>query len=303
MTRVALIGPPDRPEIERLQVRLEERGVEAVALDTRLDPGITIEGRGAWACGADLRGIAGAYVADLGIRAPRVPTGAAREHALAASLRHLAAWNALLEHLSLRARVVNPPATHDLHALKPFEVFSYVRAGIPVPWTVATTDPEAVGDLPDGSLRGWVSKGLVGGYSHTVAYEPLSPCGQAAAPPNGTARMVQERIEGDNVRAFVLDGRVIGAAEVLPVEGAEIDSRHGETRIRRMVLPGEAAQVAVAVARRWRMPFAAVDFMRDARSGRFLVLECNSAPFFATFEARAGLDISGRLADHLLGRV
>jgi hypothetical protein len=50
------------------------------------------------------------------------------------------------------------------------------------------------------------------------------------------------------------------------------------------------------------MTFSAVDFMREARSGRYLMLEANSAPFFVTFEARAGLDISGRLADYLLGR-
>jgi hypothetical protein len=295
MSRVALIGPRDRPEIERLAIRLEERGAEGIVLDSRADPGITMGGGSATACGVDLHRVVGVYVADLGVRSLPVPARDDREETLAASLRHLSAWNALLEHLSRRVRVVNPPATHDLHALKPFESFSYALADLPVPWTVSTTDPGTVGELPASASGRWVSKGPVGGYTHTTAFDPPGPG-------EGAARMFQERVEGDNVRAFVLDGRVIGAAEVLPLEGAEIDARRGDARIRRIELPDEAAGTAAAAAGRWGMTFSAVDFMREARSGRYLMLEANSAPFFVTFEARAGLDISGRLADYLLGR-
>jgi glutathione synthase/RimK-type ligase-like ATP-grasp enzyme len=302
MTRVALIGPPDRSEIGRLMIRLEERGAEGVILDSRSEPAVAFGGGRVSACGVDLSGVLGVYVADLGVRSPRGVGADFRASALASSLRHLAAWNALLYHLGRRARVVNPPATHDLHALKPFETFVYGRAGLAVPWTVATTDPGEAVRLPADPPRGWVTKGLVGGYSHTEAVEPPRSVAEATALVAGSARMLQERIEGDNVRAFVLDGRVIGAAEILPLEGAEIDSRRGETRIRRIELPEEAAASATAATKRWGMPFAAVDFLREARSKRFRILECNSAPFFVVFEARAGVDISGRLADYLLGR-
>ena len=114
--------------------------------------------------------------------------------------------------------------------------------------------------------------------------------------------MVQEFVEGDNVRAFVLGGEVIGAAETVSFEGAATDSRRGEIRVSRVTLPEEAARTAVRAAALWGMPYTAVDFMRDEASGRYLLLECNSSPFFVNFERRSGCDISGRIADYLVGR-
>jgi glutathione synthase/RimK-type ligase-like ATP-grasp enzyme len=114
--------------------------------------------------------------------------------------------------------------------------------------------------------------------------------------------MVQERVEGDNVRAFVLDGRILGAAEILTRSGEETDSRRGGGRVRRVELPAEAQRAATEAAALWGLSFAAVDFMFDERSKNHLVLECNSAPFFVEFERRTGLDVSGALADALLER-
>jgi glutathione synthase/RimK-type ligase-like ATP-grasp enzyme len=100
----------------------------------------------------------------------------------------------------------------------------------------------------------------------------------------------------------VLDGKVIGAAEVVTQAGEETDSRRGEIRVRRTELPEEAARDAIAAVRHWGMVFAAVDFMVDARSGCYIILECNSAPFFVNFERMTGLPIAGRLAEFLIGR-
>lgn len=308
MIRVALIGPRERPEIGRLAIRLEERGAEPVFLDSRVEPAILVAKGRTEACGQDLRGVCGTYVADLGIRPPGRPASGESEHlgragrALAASLRHLSAWNALLERLAAQGPVVNPPATHDLHALKPFEVSVYRRASLPVPISVATNDPGSLVGLWGDGTRGFVTKGMVGGYSHTEVVEKLASADDAVELLRDGPRLMQHRIEGDNVRAFVLDGAVIGAAEIIPIAGGEIDSRRGETRVRRVVIPEAAARTAVSVAARWGMPFAAVDFMREARTGEHFALECNSAPFFVAFEARAGLDLSGRLADFLMSR-
>jgi len=114
--------------------------------------------------------------------------------------------------------------------------------------------------------------------------------------------MIQERINGDNLRAFVLDGEMIGAAEVITRGGSETDSRRGDIRVRRVDLPEEASKAAVAAARRWGMVFAAIDFMVDARTGRHYILECNSAPFFVNFERATGLPITARLAEYLARR-
>src|SRR5262249_35676700 len=113
--------------------------------------------------------------------------------------------------------------------------------------------------------------------------------------------MVQERIAGDNVRAFVVEGEVVGAAEIVSRSPDATDSRRGDVRVRRIQLPAPAAALASAAAGHWGFLFAAVDFMRDAKSGRYVLLECNSAPFFATFEKLTGLEISRHLAQCLLG--
>jgi glutathione synthase/RimK-type ligase-like ATP-grasp enzyme len=70
--------------------------------------------------------------------------------------------------------------------------------------------------------------------------------------------------------------------------------------VRRVDLPTEAAATAVTAARHWGLTFAAVDFMIDAASGRHLLLECNSAPFFVNFEKQTGLPITAELAGFLV---
>lgn len=307
MIRIALIGPRDREELVRLSIRLEERGAEGVFLDSRADPDIRIAPGRESACGVDLSDVRGAYIADLGLPSPfvRKENGEIDEEgsreALSSSRRRLSVWNALLSRMAARCRVVNPPRTHDLHSLKPWEMSVYVREGVPVPVTVSTSDARSLVDLPREAPAAWVRKGMVGGYGYTEEFIPPSFQEEAREALREGPLMVQERIMGENLRAFVLGGKVIGAAEVISRAGGETDSRRGDIRLRRAALPEEAARDAVRAVGRWGMPFAAVDFMVDARTRRYLVLECNSAPFFVNFEKMTGLPISARLAEYLIG--
>jgi glutathione synthase/RimK-type ligase-like ATP-grasp enzyme len=305
--QVGLIGSPERGELERLRMRLEERGAEGVVLDSREDPAIRLSTSGESACGVELRGFVGFYVADLGIRSPVVLDAeglvdpGASAAAGAASRRHLAAWNALLDRLSARCRVVNPPHTHDLHALKPWEMMVYDREDVPSPWTLATSDPAGLLELGQEPVADWIQKGMVGGYGYTEAFEVPGSAAAAVAVLEDGPCMIQERIQGDNVRAYVLGDKVIGSATIASIEDGT-DSRRGDIRVQRIVLPETVVRIAVRAAQRWGLQFAAVDFMVEARSGRYVVLECNSAPFFLSFEQQTGWDVSSRLADHLLGR-
>jgi glutathione synthase/RimK-type ligase-like ATP-grasp enzyme len=308
MIRVGLIGPPDREELVRLSIRLEERSAEGVLLDSRKDPVIRIAREGESACGVNLTDVSAFYVVDLGLRssAVRKENGEldleASASALSSSRRHLSAWNSLLAHLSMRCPVVNPPQTHDLHSLKPWETAVYGRMGIPVPVTLATSDAGALLNLPGDPPGGWIHKGMVGGCDYTEEFTPADSVNGAREKLRLGPLMVQERIMGDNLRAFVLDGVMIGAAEVISRAGTETDTRRGDIRVRRVTLPDEAARAAVAAADRWGMIFAAVDFMVDARTGRHIILECNSAPFFVNFESMTGVPVSSMLSEYLVGR-
>src|SRR5262245_23250849 len=113
MTRIALIGPENRKEIQRLAIRLEERSAEPVIVDTRRPAEIRIERDRLEACGVSFNGVTSAYVGDLGL--PRVlekdAHGAidaeASRAALARSQSTWAAWRALLERLARTAAVIN----------------------------------------------------------------------------------------------------------------------------------------------------------------------------------------------------
>lgn len=308
MKRVGLIGPVERPELERLAIRIEERGGEAVFLDPSRGAGLSIADGRLNACGVDLTPLSSLYVADLRLRT-RIVTAAdgsvdaeATRASVESSRRELAGWNALFTSFALRGGlVVNPPAAQTLHGLKPLEIRAYERMGVDIPATVVTTDPLAVAAELNASGRKWIAKGLVGGYSHTERIEAPSSSAEAASLVAAGPLLAQECIEGHNIRVYVVGGRVVGGAEVITLDGAEIDSRRGKARIRRVDLPAEAARQASAAAMKWGMSFAAVDFMREEGTGRYVVLECNSAPFFVGFEASTGLEVSGRLADLLLG--
>lgn len=305
MPRVGLIGPPDRDELIRLAIRLEERGVEPVFLDARADPAITMDPQRLSVCGEDLSDLRGCYVADLALRRPYVldadgvPDPEASLPALDASRRHLALWNAVLERLGRQGPVVNPPRSHDLHGLKPWEMAVYARRGLDHPATLSTGDPAALADLPPTASGTWIRKGIVGGCTYTEPFAPPADRNGAEAALGEGPVQVQERVEGDNLRAFVLDGRVLGAAVVVPARADDTDSRRDTHDLRRCDLPADATAAALAAARQWGMTFTAVDFMIDAASGRYLILECNSAPFFVTFEKQTGLAITGELADYL----
>jgi len=301
--RVGLVGSPEREEIQRLAIRLEERDAEAIVLDVRADPEIRLGPDRLEAYGVDLTRLGAFYVADLGLRPARGGAGEEPDSfgPLRASQRHLVGWTGLLARLSRRVRVVNPPATWELHGRKPFEIAAYERAGIPVPRTVSSDDPRAFLELPP-APAGWITKGLVGGYGYTEVFQPPSDEAAARALVAAGPLLVQERVVGENVRAFVVGAAVVGAAEVVPASGAEVDSRRDTARLRRIELPDEAARVAVAAARRSGLAFAAVDLMREEGTGRHVVLESNSAPFFVVFERRTGVPVSSALADLLVDR-
>lgn len=308
MIQVGVIGPPEREEFERLAIRLEERTAEAVPLDPRKGPALRCGAGIAEACGVDLTRLRGIYVADLGLPSSIVTDAsgaidlAASAVARDASRRQLSAWNALLERLSSHATVVNPPPTHDLHGLKPWEMEVSRQNGWPVPLTLATSDPSALLELDREHARSWIQKGMVGGYGYTVAFRPPATEDEARAHVAARPVMVQERIEGDNVRAYVVGSAVVGAARIVPDDAGEIDSRRGTGRLERIHLDEGARRLAVDAAAHWGLAFCAVDLMRDEALGRDVLLECNSAPFFVEFERRTGIDVSSPLADLLLGR-
>jgi [lysine-biosynthesis-protein LysW]--L-2-aminoadipate ligase len=106
--------------------------------------------------------------------------------------------------------------------------------------------------------------------------------------------LFQELVEGVSVRSYVLDGKVVGAAEI---RSKELDYRRDEGGVAPTSLNEMEESAARTAARVCRMGFAGVDLIRT-RQG-FRVLECNPSPMFSVFEKKTGLDIAGPLAESL----
>jgi glutathione synthase/RimK-type ligase-like ATP-grasp enzyme len=300
--RVGLIGSPERKELQRLAIRLDERGAEGVVFDPRGEPRIEMTPTSERLDGVDLARISAFYVADLALPGVRTNTdGSVDEDSLRVSQRRLVAWNTLFARLGKRCRIVNPPSTWELHGLKPFENSVHHRLGLRAPWTLATSDPSALLELRR-DADAWITKGLVGGYTYTTPYAPPVELEQARAQLAEAPRMVQERVSGENLRVYVVDGRALGAAEIVPGSPEEVDSRRNTLRVRRVPLPDAARRAALAASSHFGFAFSAVDFLRDTRTGEWVLLECNSAPFFVEYEGTSGIDVSSPLADLLTSR-
>ena len=201
----------------------------------------------------------------------------------------------LLTYERAGARLVNTLEANRQHSRKPWQLYLLERARLPIPRRVATNDPRAARAFvkENGPC---VYKPLAGGATvRMVTKEDLSAARLASlalAPV-----LFQEYCEGMSVRAYVVGGRVVAAAEI---RSDEVDYRRDEQEVVPTRLSPEERRAAAAAARACGMAFTGVDLLRGADG--FRVLECNPSPMFAVFERKTGLDIAGPLARLLCRR-
>jgi len=191
-------------------------------------------------------------------------------------------------------KVINRPDIKDFHYLKPYQLFKLQRKGLPVPDSVHTNDPDIVRELfqlhdklvykPVGSLSRVGAHNLeeFEARKDTLAHAPVT---------------FQELCEGDNIRVYVLDGKVIGCYKIL-TDTNVVDYRGFESSIEQIAVTDHLAHISIKSARVLDMHFAGIDVIRN--DGRVVILECNSAPHFAGVEDRIdSTNISQALANYL----
>lgn len=193
------------------------------------------------------------------------------------------------------ATVFYPPGSQYYDAWKPLQLEQFVEAGISVPDTLFTTDPDSVREFV--AEHGEVvykplTEGATPGRLSEVDAEeaPLDRLSNAPV-------QFQEYVPGDDVRAFFLDGEVVGASRYVVDEWTyKTDVRTDDAEpvdlrdeIRRDV--ERAADVSP-------IRFGAVD-LRVADDDHAL-LEVNPGPRFAFHDLHGATDIAGVLADALV---
>ncbi|MFL5403632.1 MAG: RimK family alpha-L-glutamate ligase, partial [Gemmatimonadales bacterium] len=102
--------------------------------------------------------------------------------------------------------------------------------------------------------------------------------------------------DGADVRAFVIGGRLVGAIE-RRAPGWRTNLARGGTA-RAVCLSEEHAALAVRAAAAVGADYAGIDLLA-ARDGTTYVLEVNGIPGWRGLQEATGIDIGGRLLDHV----
>ncbi|HTN50794.1 MAG TPA: alpha-L-glutamate ligase [Anaeromyxobacter sp.] len=206
---------------------------------------------------------------------------------------------------SLRVRWVNEPWADDAASHKPRQLAAAVRAGLPVPRTLVTNDP----DRARGFLRGLGRTRAVWKALHCTPEDwyPTRLLGPRSRPDLASLRdapaILQAYVPGMDVRVTAVGGRLFAA---------EIDARRtrsphdfrpvfDEARVARCTLPAGIARRLRALLADLGLAYAAVD-LRRRENGEHVFLEVNPSGQFRFVEERTGLPITGALAELLAGR-
>jgi hypothetical protein len=299
---VVVLGTQDDPQVQRVQHEVRQRKGRVALIDTGDFPErltLSMNERSLLCDGKPLpQNVASVYVRALGIN-PRAPRYNAdlkkRPHGLLAQMDECLALLASCI-LALKRRgvpIVNDLETNAQHSRKPFQLAVLKNAGLPVPRFLASNNPEEVKAFVRTVQRA-VYKPLAGGA--TVRAVRRSDLTRVRLEMLQAAPVLfQQRVDGVSVRAYVVGGRCVAAAEI---HSNELDYRRHEEAVVPARLSAQETRACVAAARACGMQFTGVDLIRGR--GRFHILECNPSPMFAVFEDKCGADVAGPLAKLLL---
>jgi glutathione synthase/RimK-type ligase-like ATP-grasp enzyme len=298
MASVAIIAPEQDPHAIAVRDRLRAGGTDARILDALRFPGelrismgdrlddISIDGE-------RLRPTS-VYARDLGLN-PLVT-----EADLEAERR--GSWRRAMTALRERSEVVlslvhrweeagipiyNPLSTRH-RITKPYQIGLLAAAGLPVPESCWTNDPDEVRRFAAG--RRIAYKPVAGGAATQELRErDLSP--ERLALLSSAPVCFQELLPGRDIRVYVVDGAVVCGIRIVT---DALDFRQHEQALEAFEVDDELRSICVRATALLGLRFTGMDLKADAH-GRLKILELNPSPMFLGFDARAGTDILGAL--------
>ncbi len=111
---------------------------------------------------------------------------------------------------------------------------------------------------------------------------------------------VQEFIKeagGADIRAFVVDGKVIGAMKRQGAEGEFRSNLHRGGSSSKIRLSNEEKKTAIEAAKAMGLNVAGVDMLQSSRGP--LILEVNSSPGLQGIEGATEIDVAGKIIEYL----
>jgi RimK family alpha-L-glutamate ligase len=196
--------------------------------------------------------------------------------------------------------VVNSPRAIERTVDKFWTSTLLEQCGIPTPETVVCEDPDEAlaayrgfGDVIVKPLFGSMGLGMVRVSDDEMAFRVFRAIEQIRG-----VYYLQRTVDhdGSDIRAFVLGGRVIAAIE-RRASGWRTNLARGGTA-RSIPLVEQSASLAVRAAAAVGAEYAGVDLI-TAQDGTTYVLEVNGIPGWRGLQEATGLDVAGRLIDHV----
>lgn len=304
MKRVAVIAAGADETAVGVQHALTRLGARVVFVDTSAFPetaSLSLEDGAVTFEGEDLTSIRSVYVKSVALSVPLFDVESLKQRRLpswprrwAAERERHALMTSAFRVLEARgAHVVNPVSKFELHLMKPLQREMLASAGVRVPASLTTNDPQAVIRFAD-QHGGVIYKPLAGG----ALVRALGPEDVKRLKSLRTAPVFfQQRIIGDEWRVTVLDGAVVGAYSIA-IRGT-VDVREVLHRAKKKTPPKDVAKISIAAAKALGLTFTSVDVRVDSQ-GRPWVLECNPTPSVSFYEAPERSPIIRSLATHLL---
>ena len=178
------------------------------------------------------------------------------------------------------------------------------RAGLGLPKTVFTNYSKDVGLIVDEVGGAPVAIKLLEGTQGlgvVLADNKKSAVSVVEAFNGLKARViVQEFIKeagGSDIRAFVVDGHVVGAMKRQAKEGEFRSNLHRGGTAEVVELTPEEEIVAIKAANAMKLGIAGVDMLRSERGP--LIIEVNSSPGLEGIEYATGIDIAGQIIKYI----
>lgn len=112
--------------------------------------------------------------------------------------------------------------------------------------------------------------------------------------------LVQEFIKeagGADIRAFIVDGKIVGAMKRQGAPGEFRSNLHRGGSANIIELTKEERSTAIKAAKKLGLAIAGVDMLQSARGP--LVMEVNSSPGLEGIEGATGVDIAGKIIEYI----
>lgn len=303
---VMIVGLPDDVPSRIIYDKVTQRGVEAVYFDTTHMPTVTM------ASYAHLnpppedcfyQGAPGEKRIPLseftavyrrwskGVKAPSEPDP---------MLNEVVYWNIESFVISFlkcmrHCRWVNTQEATEMHKYKPYQLQLLHEAGIRIPETRITNDPQMVHQFYE-LLGGNVVFKPVRGWAHTEALTPKMMTPEALEMLSRSPITLQEKIEGTDIRVYVVDGEVFA----MEIQADTLDFREDADAPRvPITLPDAVIQDCHTICQTLDLVFTGIDCRRTP-AGEYVFFEANPTPLFAYDETSSGYPISDRLVETLL---